>query len=52
MSIYDTDYAETDSSPMATQQARFLAEYFSPANFYERHCEANPGAVECRIFED
>lgn len=26
MSIYNTDYTEVDSSPMATQQSKFFAE--------------------------
>ena len=52
MNIYDNDYTEVDSSPMATQQQKFLKEYFSPARFFERHCAANPDAPECRVFED
>ena len=51
-SIYDNDYTEIDSSPLGTQQARFLEEYFSPSNFFERHCAENPSAHSCKIYTD
>ena len=45
-SPYDSDYAEIDPSPLATQQRKWLA---SPASFYFRDCAANPSAAHCRI---
>ena len=27
-SVYDSDYIEVDNSPLAKQQAKFLAEYY------------------------
>ena len=40
---------EADPSGMATQQKKWLE---NPANFFDRYCANNPGAVECRIYED
>ena len=45
-SPYDSDYAEIDPSPLATQQGKWLA---SPASFYFRDCAANPASAHCRI---
>ena len=52
MSLYDNEYFEADASPMTTLQRKWLDEYFSPANFFERFCSTNPSAPECRIYED
>lgn len=51
MNIYETETFEADASPMSTQQARFLSEYFSPANFFERLCSLDPSAPECREYD-
>ena len=45
-SPYDSDYAEIDPSPLATQQSKWLA---SPASFFFRDCAVNPNASHCRI---
>ena len=44
--IYDSDYVETDPSPMATQQKQWLA---SPSSFFFRECASNPNSHHCRI---
>jgi hypothetical protein len=44
--IYDSDYVEIDSSPMATQQKQWLE---SPSSFYFRECVSNPSSHHCRI---
>lgn len=49
--IYDVETYETDASPMTTLQAKFLEEYFSPANFFERLCLLDPSAPECREYD-
>ena len=49
MSPYNSDYSEIDPSPMATQQAQW---FDSPSTYFERTCALNPGATECRTFED
>ncbi len=49
--MLDLDYIETDSSPMGTLQAKFLEEYFSPANFFNRLCALDPSAPECREYD-
>ena len=48
-SIYNHDYIEADASPMTTQQRKWLE---SPATFLDRLCALEPGAVECRTYED
>ena len=54
--VYCNDYVEIDPSPLATQAKKFLAEEAkraaSPASFYERFCNENPSAQECKIYED
>ena len=48
-SIYNHDYIEADASPMATQQRKWLE---SPATYLDRLCALEPGAVECKTYED
>jgi len=48
-SIYNRDYIEADASPMATQQRKWLE---SPATYLDRLCALEPGAVECKTYED
>ena len=45
-SIYDSDYVEIDSSPLATQQKQWLE---SPSSFFFRECVSNPNSHHCRI---
>ena len=51
INIYEDAVFETDASPMTTQQSKFLEEYFSPANFFERLCTLDPSAPECREYD-
>ena len=48
-SPYDSDYVEIDASPMATQQRKWLE---SPATYLDRLCALEPGAVECRVYDN
>ena len=48
-SVYNHDYMEADPSPMATQQRKWLE---SPSTYLDRLCALEPGAVECRTYED
>ena len=51
VNVFETEVFEADASPMATQQRKFLDEYFSPANFFERLCLLDPSAPECREYD-
>ena len=53
LSIMNSDYHEIDSSPMATQQQKFLEEQEQSSwrARYERFCEENPWDLECKIFD-
>ena len=57
--MIDLDYIESDPSPMATQQAKFLEEFeltkikeSSPSTFYQRDCELHPDAPHCKEYDD
>ena len=47
---HDDDFPfETDKSPLGTLQEKWLD---SPSTFLQRLCSLEPGAIECRIYED
>lgn len=54
--VYNSDYIEADPSPLTTQTRKFFAEeeerLASPASFFERYCDENPSAVECKIHDN
>ena len=50
-----SEYFETDSSPLATQQGRYLADLErlqAKATFWDVFCAANADAPECKLYED
>lgn len=55
--VYNSDYIEIDPSPLATQGLKLLAEEeakrkASPAGFFDRFCDENPWAGECKIHDN
>lgn len=49
LSIDDDFPFESDKSALGTQQEKWLN---SPSTFLDRLCSAEPGAVECKTYED
>ena len=51
LNVFEDEVFEVDASPMSTLQRKFLDEYFSPANFFERLCLLDTSAPECREYD-
>ena len=50
-----SEYFETDSSPLATQQERYLRDLKTlqaKANYWDVFCTTNADAPECKVYED
>lgn len=50
-----SEYFETDSSPLATQQRRYLEDLErlqAKATYWDVFCTGNPDAPECKLYED
>ena len=55
--MLNPDYQEVDPSALATLTVRFFEELEAQKsakgrNFWDRYCEENASAVECRVYED
>ena len=51
LNVFESEVFEADACAMSTLQGKFLEEYFSPANFFERLCLLDPSAPECREYD-
>ena len=52
--MIDLDYYEHDSSPLATQTLQFFAQLEAKKQQFnwEKFCELNSSAPECKVYED
>jgi hypothetical protein len=55
--MFEHDYQEVDSSPMATMTLRFFEELqaqkaASGVNFWEEECRTRPHLTKCKIYCD
>ena len=58
--VYDSDFVETDASPLTTQTLRYFEELRVKNSFsarygsrlWETFCELNASEPECKVYED